>query len=136
MKLSKIIVDTKAQEEGEWRDHPYFDGVSVCVRSIHSEAYRKRRAALMNRLPRKSRPTGDAVALQEDINDMARDALLAGWKGIEGEGENAGPIEFSPELAKEWAADDQYRRFFDGVYELALSIGEAEQENDRVALGN
>ena len=116
MKLSQIVVDTKAQEEGEWRDHPYFDGVKVLVRSISSEAYRKRQTALQNRLPRRTRKTGDAIAAQLEIDRQARDVLVAGWTGID-------DAEYSEETAREWAKDPKFRRFFDGVYELSLDIG-------------
>ena len=120
---------TQAQEEGEWRDHPYFDGVKVLVRSISSEAYRKRQTALQNRLPRRTRKTGDAIAAQLEIDRQARDVLVAGWTGID-------DAEYSEETAREWAKDPKFRRFFDGVYELSLDIGMAEHEHDETVLGN
>ena len=118
-KLSDLIVDVKAQEEGEWRAHPYFDGVEVLVRSIHCEAYRKRRATLYNRLPPKRRKHGDAMELTLRLDREALDACLGGWRGID-------EAEYSPDRAREWSIDPRFRRFWEGVRELAEDIGESE----------
>lgn len=119
-KLSSIAVNVQAQEEGEERDHPYFDGVKVKVRSIHCAAYRRRRTSLMNRLPRRQRKLGDAVEQQERIDRQALAECVTGW--------NFEDVEFSPEMAREMADDPQYRKFWDGVRELAEEIGEGDAE--------
>lgn len=125
-KLSQIIVDLKAQEEGEWREHPNFDGVEVKVRSIHAEAVRKRRAALQNRLPAKRRKLGDAILSNEEIELHVTAACCIGWRGIEAE--NGDPIEWTEALCRQWSDDPSYRRLFEGIREIADEIGQAEVE--------
>jgi hypothetical protein len=125
-KISEIVVDVKAQEEGEWLAHPNFDGVEVLVRSVHAEPVRKRRAALQNRLPAKRRKLGDAIISNEDIERQVTAACCIGWRGIEAE--NGVAIEWSEERSREWAKDPQYRRLFEGIRELAEEIGQAESE--------
>jgi len=134
MKLSQIAVDVKAQEEGQWKEHPTFDGVEVLVKSIHSEGYRKRRALLMNRLPRRQRKIGDAVLAQEDLDRDALSACIGGLRGVEDESDN--PIEYSDELMRDWAKNPKYRVFFDGVRELADEIGREDEEAIEESLGN
>jgi hypothetical protein len=126
MKLSRIVGNAKIEEEGEWRDHPSFDGVEILVRSIHCQDYRKRRAKLMNRLPQMRRKLGDAVLTQEEIDRQALPECLLGWRGIEDEAGKA--VEYSKDLARTWAADPTYRKFWEGVLELANEVGEAHAE--------
>ena len=134
MKLSQIAVDVKTQEEGQWREHPSFDGVEVLVRSIHSEPYRKRRALLMNRLPRRQRKIGDAVLAQEDLDREALSACIGGLRGVEDEAGNT--VEYSDDLMRDWSKDPRYRVFFDGVRELADEIGTEDEEAIQESLGN
>ncbi len=134
LKLSDIAVDIKAQEEGEWKEHPQFDGVEVLVKSIHSEAFRKRRALLMNRLPRRTRKIGDAVMAQEDLDREALSACIGDLKGVEAEGGEA--IEYNDDLMRQWSKDPIYRVFFDGVRELADEIGSADAEAIEESVGN
>jgi hypothetical protein len=133
MDISQIKVDSKAQEEGEWRDHPYFPGVRVNVRSAHSKAFKKRRAQLQNGIPRRQRGTGDAILVQEEIDQQAQCVLVLGFDGIT---ENGEKVEYSPELVTRWSNDPDYRRFFDGVRELSEEIGIAEQSAVEESLGN
>lgn len=133
MKLSQIAIDVKAEEEGEWKDHPYYDGVRVLVRGINCERYRKRHTALLNREKVRRRKLGDALERQERINREALAECLAGWEGVEDEAGNA--IEWSLDLAREWATAPKFRRFFDGVRELAEEIGESDAEGREAALG-
>lgn len=128
MKLSEIVVDVQQQEEGVWRSHPYFDGVDVLVRSVHCKAYRQREAALWNRLPRKTRKPGEMAELIRRISQEALAECVLGWRGIE---DDAGaPLEFDAARAREWAEDHsgRYRRWWEGVRELADEIGQAEDE--------
>lgn len=131
-KLSQIVVNVKAEEEGEWLPHPTFDGVEVKVRSVHAEAVRKRRAALQNRLPQKRRKLGDAIASNEEIERQVTAACCIGWRGIEAE--NGDAIEWSEALCREWAGDPQYRRLFEGIRELADEIGQSEADEREESL--
>jgi len=134
MKLSNIAVNVKAQEEGEWKEHPYFDGVDILIKSIHSEAYRKRRAQLMNRLPRRQRKIGDAVLAQEDLDRDSLSACIGGLRGVENEAGD--PVEWNDDMMRDWAKDPKYRVFYDGVRELAEEVGRDEQGAMEESLGN
>ena len=125
-KLSEIMVDVKAQEEGQRLPHPIFNGVDVLVRGDQCEKARKRRALLQNRLPQKRRKTGDALLAHEEIERLVTAEMCGGWWGIEGE--DGKPIEYTEERCREWAALPEYRRFFEGIRELAAEIGNAETE--------
>ena len=133
MKLSKIHVDVQAQEEGQWLDHPRFPGVQVKVRSIHSEAYRRKVFALQNAYPVRRLKRGELAKNAEHVQRYSMPTLCLGWKGIE-------DAEYSEEVAKSWVEDDvlwkKSRLFWDGIVELAQDVGEDEAEAHEEALGN
>ena len=127
MRLSEMAVDVKLQEEGEWFDHPIFEGVRVCVRSVHSEAYKRRNRQLLNRLPPRSvRKRGDSVEAFEEIQlRLLAEAALVGWTGVDGEDEE--PLEFSPEKAAEILKKPEYRKFAAGIAECANQAGDRDE---------
>ncbi|HEX9639810.1 MAG TPA: hypothetical protein VGB13_00695 [Candidatus Krumholzibacteria bacterium] len=119
MKLSQIQLDTKAIEEGEWRDHPFFDGIQVLVRGSSCEAVEARRRHLLNRRPNRRMKVGDAVIESRKIEALCTAECLLDVKGID-------DVTYSVELGREWATDAGMVRFMEGVRELADEIGTAE----------
>ncbi len=121
MKLEQVQVDHKAMEEGEWRDHPFFDGISVLVRSSTCDTVEKRRTQLLNRLPNKRRKVGDSLAETRKIEALCTSECLIDVQGFD-------DVTYSSDIGRAWATDPKMRRFMEGVRELADEIGQEEQE--------
>lgn len=120
MKLEQVQVDPQAMEEGEWRPHPYFDGIEILVRSPESDAVAKRRTALLNREPQKRRKTGDVVEATRRIELLCTAECLIDVKGFD-------DVTYSQDVGRQWAKDPAMRRFMEGVREVADEIGQIEQ---------
>jgi hypothetical protein len=130
MKLESVQIDTQAQEEGEWREHPYFDGVTVRVRGSSSEPVEKRRAALLNRQPMRRRvKTGDAWLDGRRIEWLCTAECLLDVKGID-------DVTYTADIGREWAIDPRMRRFMEGARELADEIGVRETEAHEEAVSD
>jgi len=133
VKLSQIAVDVQAEDEGEWRDHPYFEGVKVLVRSQECDAYQRAQRELLNGRQLRRTKLGDATQDGKEITRRLMPVLIRGWRGID-------EAEYSEETAKSWVEDDvlwkKSRLFWDGIVELAQDVGEDEAEAHEEALGN
>lgn len=121
MKLESVQVDVDAREKGEWEPHPYFDGIQCLVRGALSEAVQKRRTYLLNRLPRRIRKAGDAVAENRKIELLCTAHCLLDVKGFD-------DVTYSEEVGREWAEDSRMEHFLDGVREIADEIDTRQQE--------
>lgn len=97
MKLSEMMVDKKAQEEGEWVD--WRDGVRVKVRSAETAAYSKLHEKLQKpyanilrhggRIPREK--------TEEILIQCLAECVLVDWDGIIDD--DGKPIKYTPEKA-------------------------------------
>ena len=143
MKLSQITVDVAAEEDGEWRDHPHFEGVQILVRSQESTAYQRARRELLNARAMKRTKLGDQVQDAGETERKLFPFLVRGWKGID-------DAEYSEETAQLWASRKiipegqpnagheyyrAYRLFWEGVNVAALDVGAREREEKKETLG-
>ena len=128
----KIRDDVRAMEEGEWFDHPDFDGVRVQVRSADSEYVRKRRATLLER----SRGVEgvDTHLLGEKIEMQIAGSCLVGWEGIDGD--DGEELKFSEQAALAMAEDKAYWSFLRGVSVRARQVGSVKRAQLQESVGN
>lgn len=133
-----VRTNPTARDQGKWREHPYFPGVEVCVRSANSKAFEDRQSDLWaertgsRRISRK-RSQRMARAILREAADALIDGEAGGWKGITDAGVE---VPYTPERAREWARDPQYEDFYRGVLELSDLRAQEEAEEREESLGN
>ena len=119
-KISSIMLDLDRVEHGTWVKHP--SGVTLCVASINSKAYKQAREQAMKPYLRDMR---SGTLTYDDISEILKPAaaehLLLGWRGLEDD--QGKPIPYSVGKALEYFKDPRFDEFYRFVLEIA---GEAE----------
>jgi hypothetical protein len=116
MDISKIKIDTKAQNDGVTVE--LFPGVTVTVRSTATNEYRN----ALQREVRKQRRFIDAnIPIPAEIMDGVVARLLAehvivGWSGLTEDGK---PFAFTPENVAKIVSDPEYRQMRDMIADIA-----------------
>lgn len=109
MKLSKMKVDAQSLEEGIWVDSEEFEGVRWKVRGTDTPGYQRAlRAQLQDELLKtKGQANGsNYMSALRAGHTLITEYCLVDWDGIDDDEGNLVP--YSPELAKQFAEDDDY----------------------------
>ena len=131
MKLSTIVVDPRAVEDGDWvKELPEMGDLELKVRGQNSSAWKALRRKLINALPRniRNRSGGFPQKIEDEILDgLLLDAGLLDWKNLE---LDSGAAPYSRELAAKLIGDPSYNLFRDAVLTACMRVGGAADDAD------
>lgn len=131
MKLTALKTDLGKTEAGVWiGDIPDMGGVRLKVRPISNPDYRQLYGRLVDATPRHLKRGGQVVDYQTKADIAGRclaDTVLLDWEGIEGD--DGKPLEYDPELAKQYLINPEYAAFRDAV-SWAANVAEEEARAD------
>lgn len=127
MSFDDFAVDTKAEDEGQWIEHPDKPGYFVKVRSIHYPEYRRWLRGRMNKARRNSMDGTVPVDVEDKIiSEGFAKFLLLDWDGF---GE---PYSYDEAYRK--LTERKWRKFRDFVSMAVQAVGDdelVEQDEDQ-----
>lgn len=129
MKLSDGIINTEAQEKGDWVENvPEMEGVRLKVRGAGNADWRKLEARLLAAVPRKKRVGGLDPDEQDRITSECIFACgLLDWDGFEND--DGTPLPYSKEVARQILFQPEYQRYRFGVLWACNIVAEQRRED-------
>ncbi len=117
MDLSKLYVETDPTLEADGVEVTLAEGVSIIVRPMRNEAFRKHLQSLLKPYERRIQQKRMDAVLQDDLTRKAiAQHVLIGWKGIQVDGK---ALKYSPAAAEELMK--KYEDFQEDVLTAAMS---------------
>jgi hypothetical protein len=121
LNLQSIKLDLKAQNDGEWRPVPIWQGVRLKCRSLEYQPFKRAREDLLARLARRydPDPAPEEIWLME-FGALLAEHILLDWDGF-GDA-------YNDDLAAGLLCDPAWKLLRDAVLSIATSVGRRELE--------
>lgn len=122
VEFDALLVDARAQDEGDWVSHPDYEGLEIKTRSLAAAAYRDEVARQVRAASRGFRPGEPLPAAT--IDRINREALIKccvlDWRGLVKDG---APVPYDPEILR----DPNRKPLLDLCFWAARYVGETAQ---------
>ncbi len=120
VKLSSILVDVRAEREGEWQEVAEWPGVAFKVKSTENPAFKDALSDVRAKLAKRYDDKIPSDELTKYNGELYADHLLVDWRGLD--------VPYSHDEATDILTDPKGRRFTFNVLACALKVGERDLE--------